>query len=199
MLYTVKFTQNFNGEENTTPWFGFIKPYNAVRDEETYSLTYIPTSMLNGIEFENGLPFDSIKRHKLIFRQDGMAFEQVKTHLYAVMNKKRDGLLSLSLSKNEKERDNEINIYKIHKLVNPEIILAFDDKELAEKMSNSMIYVGRMEYQIFSGDVEEMSEEEFNEIDGVETFPTNNEYAVFCGFNRWKDNQKQFVNVTRNF
>lgn len=60
-------------------------------------------------------------------------------------------------------------------LVNPVIYLGFNSKEIADKMCNNVIYGGRMEYSLYSGDIEEMTEDEFNAITGVETFPAEDD------------------------
>lgn len=181
-MFVVKFTQN-----SSTPWFGFLKPYNAVRDDETYSLTYLTPSILNGIEVEHNIPMDSIVRNKLVF--NGQQKEQVKTHTYRKY-KSRNKLIDVE----------DVSIHKIYKLVNPVIYLAFNDKDIAEEMSNNIIYCGRYEYPLYSNGVEEHSDEWFDAIEGTEitSVNENDENSIFCGFNRFKNDEKMFINIQRN-
>lgn len=164
------------------PYFGFISPWNSVRDDETYSQTYLTPSMLNGIEEELQLPMGSIIRHKLIFDSASIGImEQIKTPKYY-----KGGV--------------NTSIHKRHYLINPEIILAFNTKEEAEYALQYTIYLGQLEFTI-APDVEfgvkVYSEEEFDNLSGVETFSTNEEEGFFCGVNRFKDYTPMYINLTR--
>ena len=210
-----------------TPWFAFFKPWNAVRDSETYSLTYLTPSVINGIEYENGLPMDSIVRSKLSFRTDGMGRDVILARALGGKFNKISGLQKdymknrwgkpvyiqrniLTQALTSKQGDDEMVFQVTEKsdaqipyvqrtLVNPVIYLGFDSKEIADKMCNNVIYGGRMEYSLYSGDIEEMTEDEFNAITGVETFPAEDDItSIFCGFNRYKNNEKMYIKIVNN-
>ena len=186
-LYCVK----FGNSKNSVPYFGFIKPYTGVRDIETYSTTYLPTSLINGIENYMEIPFNSIVRHKLIFSKYGQSKEMVKTS---------NGTIWYKNNIYERDVDNKgFNfIHYKHCLINPEIIFAFTDKSLAEIAHSTTIYLGQTEYIIYpEGEIFEITEEEFNKLEGVETFPSDKENGIFCGFNRFNNNQKQYITINR--
>lgn len=189
-MYCIKYS-NRNADGNFgTPYTGFFKPYNAVKDSETYSLTYLPPSVINGIENWLEIPQGSILRHKLTFDKNGMTRELVKT-TYGIYWKNYKPIQCVV-----KNTTNGIHIK--HCLVNPEIIFAFDTKEHAEIAAKTTIYLGQMEYIIYpQDDIKEMSEEEFDKLPGVETFQCEENNGVFCGFNRFKNNEKQFVEIVR--
>ena len=195
-MYCVRFKSDACG-------VGYIRPWNSVRDGETYSLTYIPTSFINGIELENNLS-GKILRHKLRF--NGMTTEMfVAEEIYELV---LGGRGKDKKYKYTKTRDHAIS--KIHQLNLPEIILGFEKLEDAEKMSKSCIYVGQTQYLIFpsnfdgsdslGGDViVELDDEEFDKLLGTETFPSteDDEDAVYCGNNRQKGDEKMFIRIVR--
>lgn len=210
-----------------TPWFAFFKPWNAVRDSETYSLTYLTPSVINGIEYENGLPMDSIVRSKLAFRTDGMGRDVILARALGgkftnASSLKKDyvkhkwskpvyiqrNILTQALTRKQENDEMVFQVteksdaqipYVQRTLVNPVIYLGFESKEIADKMRNNVIYGGRMEYSLYSGDVEEMTEKEFDTITGVEAFPAEDDItSIFCGFNRYKNNEKMYIKIVNN-
>lgn len=195
-MYCIKYS-NRNADGNFgTPYTGFFKPYNAVRDlNGTYSLTYLPPSVINGIENWLEIPQGSILRHKLTFDKNGMTRELVKT-TYGVYWKNGKEFKCFVVDKSGNKQYDGMCIK--HCLVNPEIIFAFDTKEHAEIAAKTTIFLGQMEYIIYpQDDIKEMSEEEFDKLPGVETFQCEENNGVFCGFNRFKNNEKQFVEIVR--
>lgn len=179
---------------------GYIRPWNSVRDGETYSLTYLPTSFINGIEMEHCCK-GKILRHKLRFK--GMTEE-------LFVSESTEGYVLCGRGKNKKYekktfRDHAISI--IHQICLPEIILGFELKEDAEDAARNYLYVGQSQYLIFpcefnDGEDElivEMDDEEFSKLSGTETFPSteDDEDAVYVGNNRQKNNEKMFVKIVR--
>ena len=164
------------------PYYAFFMPWNAVRDEETYSLTYLPPSTINGIEEELRLEHDSIVRHKLTFSMNGMQKEMNKRIVY--------------LQKGETTS----TIHTRHMLINPEIIFAFKNKEDAEYAMTQVIYGGQFIYPLYPSKeygIQELTHEEFNGVETIETCEED-ENSIFIGFNRQKENKKMFVNIIRN-
>lgn len=165
-LFCVTFGRDKNYQR---PHYDYLKPWNAVRDEETWSLTYIPPSVLNGIEQENVLN-GNIIRHKLTFYKGGMEKEMNKCIVY------------------DKEGKRNCTIHTKHLLINPILTLAFDNKEDAERMSKDSIYIGQTQYIVYAdGEVKEMSVDDFNELGGVETFSCNENVI-----------QKEFIVILKN-
>lgn len=192
-MYCVK----FNGGPCSV---GYIRPWNSVRDSETYSLTYLPTSFINGIEAEHHC-VGKILRHKLRF--SGMTKE-------LFVSEELMGLVKRGCGKNkhiEFLRMREHAISTIHQLSNPEIILGFDKLEDAEDAAKNSIYVGQEQYMIYpvefdkdsSDIIVELTDEEFSKLSGTETFASteDDEDAVYCGNNRQKNNEKMFIKIVR--
>ena len=191
-MYCVKFKGNLCS-------VGYIRPWNSVRDEETYSLTYIPTSFINGIEYENHLS-GKILRHKLRFKG------QVKE---TFVSEERYGLVEHGTGKNKVLKYQRTRSHfksTIHLLSAPEIILGFENYQDAEEMSRSHIYVGQTQYMIFpvnfNGDspiIVELSDDEFSKLPGTETFEStdSDECAVYCGNNRYKNNERMYIRIIR--
>jgi hypothetical protein len=70
---------------------GYLRPWNSVRDGETYSMTYLPTSVIDGIRDELKCS-GRILRHKLRF--NGMTSEFFKSPMIEgeKLNKKTNKL-----------------------------------------------------------------------------------------------------------
>ena len=191
-MYCVK----FNGGPCSV---GYIRPWNSVRDSETYSLTYLPTSFIDGIELEHHCA-GKILRHKLRF--SGMTKE-------LFVSEELMGLVKRGCGKNkhiEFLRMREHAISTIHQLSNPEIILGFEKLEDAEDAAKNSIYVGQEQYMIYpvefdedSDIIVELTDEEFSKLSGTETFASteDDEDAVYCGNNRQKNNEKMFIKIVR--
>lgn len=172
----------------TKPYYGFIKPWNGVRDEETFSLTYIPPSFFDGLKYTFNFK-GSIVRHKLTFDLNGMSSEQNVRKVYT------------------KDESKQRTIHTRHELVNPEIVLGFDNKDDAEYMSTQCIFFGQNIYRLCPiamndgcGFVTEMTQDEFNNIEGVETFLSDKDdpESFYCGNNRQKGNERMYIKIERN-
>ena len=174
---------------------GYIRPWNAVRDGETYSLTYLIPSFIDGVADELKCK-GKILRHKLRF--NGMTSELFKSPQIKKKSKKSDG--------DKVFRDQAIS--KIHQLMQPEIILGFETLEDAKNAAQNTIYVGQTQYMIFPVSffneenddddiIVEISDEEFSKLEGTETFQTTESNGVYCGNNRFRDNEKMFIKIVR--
>ena len=178
---------------------GYLRPWNSVRDGETYSMTYLPTSIIDGIKDElkcNG----KILRHKLRF--NGMTSELFKSPKIEVerLNKRTKKV------ENSVKRDSGIST--IHQICNVEIILGVEKKEDAVDAAKNTIYVGQTQYIIYptsfyesdeDNDVVEMNDEEFSALVGTETFETtkDDENGVYCGNNRFRNNDRMYIKIVR--
>lgn len=178
---------------------GYLRPWNSVRDGETYSMTYLPTSVIDGIRDELKCS-GKIIRHKLRF--NGMTSELFKSPMIEVerFNKKT--------KKIEKKTKRENGISTIHQLCNVEIILGFEKEEDAVDAARNTIYVGQTQYIIYptsfyddneDNDVVEMNDEDFSALVGTETFETtkDDEDGVYCGNNRFRNNERMYIRIVR--
>lgn len=202
MLYCVRY------KDLNSCSVGYIRPWNSVRDEETYSLTYLPTSFIDGIEKELDCK-KKILRHKLRF--NGMTTEFFLSPSITLKTLMKNGNVTTSI-----KRDNGTST--IHQLCEPEIILGFEDKEDAINASTQAIYVGQTQYMIYpipfdydsekydvndiyndENMIREMNEEEFSALVGTETFPTTkeDENGVYCGNNRFRNDERMYITIVR--
>lgn len=164
--------------------FGFIKPWTAVRDGETFSQQFLTPSMVEGIEkklFPELLGTSGIHkiiRHKLAYDALSSQQEAVQTRGFEYKNK----MSSRSRS-----------IIKRSVMQNPVLHLAFSSEEDAEKASWQHICLCRNEDVMFPGsDIIEMTEEEFNAIHGFELRFGESEQSFLVGYNRYGDNKPMY-------
>lgn len=158
--------------------FGFIKPWTAVRDGETFSQQFLTPSIAAGIERKLfpellGKPFSiyKIKGHRLSYSHMQGQQEQIQTRGW---NKK---------GKNSYVRESAVLIRSV--LINPILWLAFDNLEDAERANQQHICLCRNEDILFP----DLSEPESTTLD---EFNTNEEY--FNGFELvFEKNNKSFL------
>jgi len=116
--------------------FGFIKPWTAVRDSETFSQQFLTPSIIEGIEKklfpellkEKGI--HKIKRHRLRYKQMAAQQEQIQPRGW---NKK----------KNHYERPYAILTRSV--MIEPELLVAFDNSDDANEASKQHICLCRNE------------------------------------------------------
>ena len=172
MYYTVKYTGKF----------GFIKPWTAVRDGETFSQQFLTPSIIEGIEkklfpelLANSGIISKIKRHKLSYASVESQQEVTQTRGWKV---------------SRKEMSRERSILKRGVMLDPVLYLAFSDKVDAEIAAKQHICLCRNE-DIMLPDTEiyEFTDEEFAELDGFELRFGESEQSFLVGYNRF-DNGK---------
>lgn len=159
--------------------FGFVKPWTAVRDGETYSQQFLTPSMVEGIEKKlfpellNEKAIHKICRYRLSY--SGISVQQEQTQTRGWEHKKSEKRMFRSLS-----------ILKRGVLLNPVLYLAFPEKGDAEKASTQSICLCRNEDLLFpSSEIFPVTEDEFNQLEGFELRfgETGNSFLV--GFNRF--------------
>jgi len=167
--------------------FGFIKPWTAVRDSgggETYSQQFLTPSIIEGIRQK--LEVKDIVRHKLTYAATNLQQETVKAKAWA---------------KKGKTFIKESSILKRGVLINPSVLLAFSNENDARKACKQHICLCRNEDVLLpDGELKEISEDEFNQIDGYELMFGINEKAFLVGYNRFKNNEEMYgwIEITGN-
>lgn len=164
--------------------FGFIKPWTAVRDGETFSQQFLTPSIIEGIEkklFPEMLGqcgvISKIIRHKLQYSSIDIQQEQTQTRGWE--EKKKEKLMIRNLS-----------ILNRGVMIDPTLFLAFMNKEDAERASRQHICLCRNEdIMLPDENVIEVDESEFNAIDGFELRFGENEQSFLVGYNRFDDNK----------
>lgn len=183
MLYVVKYSGPF----------GFIKPWTAVRDSETYSQQFLTPSIVGGIErklFPELLnsPFGiyKIKRHRLSYSGISQQQEQIQPR----------GWNTKGTAKNRTyERPYAILVRGV--LINPVLWLAFENIEDAQIASSQHICLARNE-DILYPDKEILQVEE-SELDsdeetfhGFELIMEQSDSSFMVGYNRLDGNKPMF-------
>ena len=164
--------------------FGFIKPWTAVRDSETFSQQFLTPSILCGIErklFPELLnkPFGlyQIVAHRLSY--EGLSMQQEQTQPRG-WNKRKDSL----------ERPRAILTRGV--MLNPVLRLAFRSKDEAEMAVAQHICLCRNE-DILLPDIQikAVSGQAFDQppFDGFELVFEQTEQSFIVGYNRFDDNR----------
>jgi hypothetical protein len=165
--------------------FGFIKPWTAVRDSETFSQQFLTPSIVEGIEKklfpellgENGIK--KIVRYRLSYSQINAQQEVIQTRGW---NSTRQGKQILF------DRPKAILLRGV--LLEPDLFLAFKTKEDAERAFTQHICLCRNEDLLFPvlKEVEEILINDFDEdterFSGYELIFEKNEKSFMVGYNR---------------
>jgi len=178
MYYIVKYTGQF----------GFIKPWTAVRDSETFSQQFLTPSIVEGMEkklFPELLPdamgIQKIKRHRLSYT--GLNTQQERTWSKGRVTKTVD---------KKKFHLPELSILNRGVLLEPYLYLAFATLEDAETAFAQHICLCRNEDVLLPEELLTFSEEEFDEVPGFELHfrPSGEGFKV--GQNRYAEAESMF-------
>lgn len=163
--------------------FGFIKPWTAVRDSETFSQQFLTPSIVEGMEkklFPELLGVNGIQKivgHRLSYSQVTGQQEVIQTRGW---NSKRKGQQFLF------ERPTSIMIRGI--LLKPALCLAFKTKLDAKTAFVQHLCLCRNEDLLFPKEIMEVEEEEFNTNEelfaGYELVFEKNEKSFLVGYHR---------------
>ncbi|UPL47651.1 hypothetical protein [Hymenobacter sublimis] len=172
MLYAVKYTGPF----------GYLKPWTAVRDGETYSQQFLTPSVIEGMRQKLGVA--QILRHRLSY--DTLSQQQEVVHARAFKEEKRTGRIL--------GRDRGILLRNV--LLNPVLHLAFSTREDAERAARQHLCLCRNEDLVLpTGPIQELSQEGFEALDGFELHFTEDgtsEGSFLVGFNRFTGNAPMY-------
>lgn len=159
--------------------FAFIKPWTAVRDTgggETYSQQFLTPSIIEGMRQK--LEVTKIIRHKLTYVTINLQQETVKAK-------------ARNFSKGRYTMDS--SILKRGVLINPCLYLAFEEEIDADKAHKQHICLCRNEDILLpSKDIMEVSEQEFNKLDGYELRFGKGEKSFLVGYDRFNNNSEMF-------
>lgn len=167
--------------------FGFIKPWTAVRDAsggETYSQQFLTPSIIEGIRQK--LEVNSISRHKLTYIGIDVQQEVVQAKAW---------------NKKGKQYIKERSILKRGVMLRPCVYLAFEYKEDAEKASRQHICLCRNEDVLLpETNILEMSQDEFDQLNGYELRFEETPNSFLVGYNRFKENEEMmgFIEIVGN-
>lgn len=173
--------------------FAFIKPWTAVRDEETYSQQFLTQSSIAGIErklFPELLKNDNgdikkILRHKIDY--DSIDIQQEVTW--------SKGGFHTTFIKKENRYSSNTSVIKRGVLINPVLYIAFANLEDANIAAKQHLCLGRNEDFMIPNEVFEISEKEFEDINGYELIFTDKENGFKVGHNRFKNGEEMYGNL----
>lgn len=174
--------------------FGFIKPWTAVRDSETYSQQFLTLSIVAGIErklFPQLLKNDDgeIKKivgHRLTYKQISQQQEQIQPRGWNERG-----------SKNNKSYERPYAILIRGVMIEPILFLAFQELKDAKLAVRQHICLSRNEDILYPNEeILEVSKEEFNAneelFSGFELVFEKSEQSFLVGYNRFKQSEKMF-------
>lgn len=172
--------------------FGFIKPWTAVRDSETFSQQFLTPSIVAGMErklFPKLLskPFGIYKilRHRLSYEQMTPQQEQIQPRGW---NKKRIDKKTYAM------RSSSILIRSV--LLNPTLSLVFQDVQDAQHAFGQHICLCRNEDIVLPSEILEVDEKDFDTNEelfaGYELMFEKNEKAFLVGYNRFDNGNPMY-------
>lgn len=183
MLYVVKYSGPF----------GFIKPWTAVRDSETFSQQFLTPSIIQGIEK---------KLFPELLDQSGIIQKVIRHRInYCGIDVQQERTWSKGGFQKEKKKDSMGREYYIAKnlgiinrgiMINPNLYLAFQDGLDAKRAFTQTICLCRNEDLIFPESLLEMNLEEFNQISGFELIFSTEKDGLKVGHNRYNNANEMF-------
>jgi hypothetical protein len=165
-MYVIKYTGTF----------GFIKPFNSIRDELIISQKFLTPSIVKGIEkyifpeLISEPELCKIKRHKLLFDSE----ISIQQETIQSLQKQNKSIINRGI------------------LINPILYIAFDNYDDAAIAKKSMIKLTRNEDILLpNNNIYEMTVEQFDELPGFESFDVKEETdnSIWVGYDRY-DNFK---------
>jgi hypothetical protein len=185
--------------------FGFIKPWTAVRDGETFSQQFLTPSIIEGMEkklFPELLPLKGLQGHIVGHRINytGISRQQEQTWSKAWIEKKGEPVIVQRLvAKKGKEEYKEVKIQTFTRrpatgilyrgvLIEPNLYLAFANEEMANTSATQHICLCRNEDVLFPDEIYEATEEEWTSdlFPGFELeFSSKEEPHFKVGYNRF--------------
>lgn len=158
--------------------FGFIKPWTAVRDGETFSQQFLTPSIIEGIEkklfpdlLEHNGEICKILRHKLS---------------YAAIDTQQEVTQARGWKITRTQMTRERSILKRGVMIDPVLYLAFKEEADAEIASKQHICLCRNEDLMFpEAEIQQLTEEEFDNIDGFELRFGESPQSFLVGYNRF--------------
>lgn len=166
--------------------FGFIKPWTAVRDGETFSQQFLTPSMIEGIRQKLGVT--EIVRHRLTYVN--ISEQQEVTHTKA-----------WNYAKNKKLFTRDRSILMRGVMVEPDLYLAFSSPTDAQIALKQHICLARNEDILLPcEDLGQVEESAFDEISGFELIFEQGKDSFLVGYNRFLEGAPMYgrLHVSRN-
>jgi hypothetical protein len=166
--------------------FGFIKPWTAVRDGETFSQQFLTPSIIEGIRQK--LDVSLILRHKL--RYAGITVQQEKIQPRSWQIKKTQGVMK-----------REQSIIRRGIMIYPHLTLAFPNKKDAAIAHTQHICLCRNEDLLLPDEgITVMTEKQFDALPGFELRFGKRSGVFRVGYNRFENGKPMtgYLEITGN-
>lgn len=165
--------------------FGFIKPWTAVRDGETFSQQFLTPSIIEGIEK---------KLFPELLNQNGKILKIIRHKLsYSAIDSQQEVTQTRGWKKSAKEMTRERSILKRGVMLDPILYLAFNNYNDAEIAAKQHICLCRNEdVMLPDSEILEFSEEQFAELDGFELRFGQSDNSFLVGYNRFDSNKPMY-------
>ena len=166
--------------------FGYIKPWTAVRDSETYSQQFLTPSIIEGMRIK--LDVSGIARHRLTHRGFDAQQERTQSAGYDLKVVKSRGEAVYARPQSILTRD---------VLLEPTLHLAFEAEEDAVHAARQHLCLCRNEDVVYpTGPPRAMSEDVFSRLDGYELLFGEGPDAFLVGTNRYQDGAPMYGTLT---
>lgn len=169
--------------------FGFIKPWTAVRDGETYSQQFLTPSIIEGMRQKLGV--SAILRHRLSHH----GFDRQQERIQAAGWSEKGSKASRTFT-----RPQSILLRGV--MLDPVLHLAFSTEGDAELAARQHLCLCRNEDIILPArQITSMAESTFDEIDGFELRMGQNQKGAFLvGYNRFEESAPMYgaLSITGN-
>ncbi|MCB9081597.1 MAG: hypothetical protein H6555_07800 [Lewinellaceae bacterium] len=163
--------------------FGFIKPWTAVRDGETFSQQFLTPSIIEGMRQKLGVK--NILRHRIDYQ--GLSRQQ------EVIQGADYNIISLKGEKNLKKAERKTGIIVRNVLLNPVLTLAFSSAEDASEAYQQHLCLCRNEDIVFPVRHYMLDEAGFSEVPGFELlFGKEQPGAFLVGYNRYQNAEPSY-------
>lgn len=175
-LYVVKYSGSF----------GFIKPWTAVRDSETFSQQFLTPSIVEGIEKKlfpellNEVGIKKIVGHRLNYL--GIDIQQERTWAKG----------GFQFSKEKGNYKTNLGIINRGVMLSPNLYLAFENIKDAKCAFEQNICLCRNEDILLPEELIEMTIGEFNTIEGFELKFSDSSSGFKVGYNRFNNAEEMF-------
>lgn len=164
--------------------FGFIKPWTAVRDGETFSQQFLTPSIIEGIEKKlfpellSTTGIHKIMRHKLS---------------YQTMSQQQEVTQARAWTNTRKTHERSRSIITRDVLLHPVLRLAFATAQDSVRASRQHICLCRNEDVLLpDANIEEMDDQSFTMLKGFELRLGRSEFSFLVGFNRFDENKPMY-------
>ncbi|HCR48202.1 MAG TPA: hypothetical protein DIW24_01125 [Bacteroidetes bacterium] len=164
--------------------FGFIKPWTAVRDEETLTQQFLTPSIIEGMKIK--LEVSDILRHCISYINIAIQQEQTqpKGSTKKSSGKGTDKIMTVSRHR---------SILKRGVMIEPVLYLAFPTVDDAKKATLQHLCLCRNEdVMLPEEEVFIMTPEEFNALSGFELLFGQSDTSFLVGFNRFKEAEPMY-------